>query len=141
MRRTKLTKDVISRVSDAIAIGATRELAAKYARVSVSSLLGWLAKAREMKAKIENGEKIRKNIFLELLDAVEDAEAEAGITWQQVLDKASKTDPAWAYKMLRLRYPDGYIDKDLHEVTGDTKVIIQYVNDWRSNKEVDDAEN
>lgn len=128
-RPTKLTKEVIQSITDALAIGSSYELAAVYAKISYSCLQGWMKSARDARLKRERGERLnsKEKEFLSFLGLVEDASGEAGIRWQTVVDKAAKTDPQMALQMLRIRF-SGYSDNpqvqytapvDLNSLTND----------------------
>lgn len=101
--------------TDAISIGATYTLAARYAKVSPEAVEKWLREGRREVERRENGEgEIKANeVYVGFLRAVQEAEADAGITWQTTVNNAAKVDPAWAYKMLRLRFGKGYMENDV----------------------------
>jgi hypothetical protein len=111
-RRTLLTPARIKKIGDAIAIGSSYDLAAKYAGISTPTIENWLAKARKLQARLDAGEKMKgwttyEKRLVEFLREVEDASADAGIGWQKVVDKTSKIDAAMALHMLNLRF-SGY---------------------------------
>ncbi len=137
-RRSKLTKGTRDKICDALSIGATRELASRYARVSYRSMIYWLAAGREERESIEAGNPPdpAKRRYLLFLHAVEDAEADAGISWLSVVDKAAQTDPNWAWRMLKQRFPDGFSDVTQTQVSGPKGGPI----DYRDVTELSDAE-
>lgn len=113
-RPTKLTDQVIEDFTTAISIGSTYKLSAGYARISEESAALWLRLGRAEYAHRENGGTPNKKNepYLRFLMATLEAETEAGIAWQKVLNTAAKADPNWALKMLRLRLGQGYIEYD-----------------------------
>lgn len=89
--RPKLTPDVQERICQAIAIGATYELAAKYGGVAYETFRRWRDGNRAFCA------------------AVEDAEGRAAVGWLAKIEKAAN-EGAWqaaAWKLER-RYPQEY---------------------------------
>jgi hypothetical protein len=108
-RPSLLTKDRVKKITDAIAIGSSYDLAAKYAGISTPTIQNWLAQGRRLQAMIEAGKQMKdfssqEKKLLSFLKDVEEASAEAGIKWQQVVEKAAKIDPAMALHMLNLRF-------------------------------------
>lgn len=138
-RPSKLTKKVQEAICEAISIGATKEMAAQYARVSVSAVMHWLEYGREERERIEKGAPPdpAKRKFVYFLHAVDDAQSTAGIGWLQVVDKAATTDPDWAWRMLRQRFPEGFREVTETQVSGvdgrpiEHLVKVEYVNNWR----------
>lgn len=90
-RRTKYSSEVVKRITDAVAIGATYELACKYAGVSYELFRQW----RERN--------------LAFLEAVQEAEGRAAVGWLAKIEKAANegTWQAAAWKLER-RYPQEY---------------------------------
>lgn len=115
-RKTKLSKKTIAALSDAIGVGATLEMAAAYAGISRSCLFRWMqegrAEAERLQVAEDKGEAAEalpeKKKFLELFNAVEEAKAQAGLAWQNVINNAAAVDPQWAWKMLQTRFPKDY---------------------------------
>lgn len=90
-RRSKYTPDVVKRLTDAIRLGATYELACGYAGIGVSTFYDWL------QAKPEFSE------------AIKEAEGGAAVGWLARIEQAAK-DGTWqaaAWKLER-RYPEQY---------------------------------
>lgn len=90
-RRSKYTPDVVKRLTDAIRLGATYELACGYAGISFETFNEW------RKAKPEFSE------------AVKEAEGGAAVGWLARIEQAAK-DGTWqaaAWKLER-RYPQDY---------------------------------
>jgi hypothetical protein len=98
-RPTKFTPETIKKLTDAIRMGATYDLACKYAGINYSTFQNWM-----------NGEGgIPKKEHLPFLDAIEKAEGDAAVGWLTKIEKAAN-DGAWqaaAWKMER-RYPSSY---------------------------------
>lgn len=90
-RKTKYTPEVVKKLTDAIKLGATYELASGYAGVSPATLYEWLKKKPEF------------------LEAVKDAEGAGAVGWLARIEQAAK-DGTWqaaAWKLER-RYPQEY---------------------------------
>lgn len=81
-RRSKLTPEVREKVLVAIRAGNYLEVAARYAGVSRSTLFSWL----------ERGRKARSGQFLDFLDAVEGAIAQAEVQAVARISAASQLD-------------------------------------------------
>ena len=129
-RPIKLTPYRQSKIRDAIGIGAHRELAARYAGICQDTLHDWLGRGRAEEERRLKGEAPdeKESCFVRFLHAVEEAEANAGIGWAQVIDKAAQTDPVWAWKMLKLRFPDGFHETDRQQV-GVLNVDMEHLTD------------
>lgn len=113
-RPSKLTKEAVTAICDALSIGSSYELSALYAKISYATLQNWLATGRRLRARLDAGEtwKMTANErkYLDFLRQVDEASGEAGITWQEVVMKASRVDPNMALQMLRLRF-SGYTER------------------------------
>jgi hypothetical protein len=79
-RPCKLTPEVIQRLSEAIKLGATYELACNYAGVTYQTFRSWMIKGENTR---------RKNKFFELFKAIKEAEGEAAYKWLALIDKAA----------------------------------------------------
>lgn len=131
-RKLLLNNKIIASFCEALSIGASQKLAAQYAGVSEAAVINWLNQGREWAEIAESGGEVppEKKIFVKLLSETEQANAEAGITWLQVVDKAAQIDPAWAWRMLKVRYPDGFVEIDRTEITGKggdpLEIVVEY---------------
>lgn len=71
-----------------------------------------------------------EQLFVDFFGAVEQARLEAGIRWQQVVDKAASADPNFALRMLRIRFPNDYREPNQTEITGPAggamEIVIRY---------------
>jgi len=116
----RLNRRVISAIKAAISIGAHRPLAAAYASVSEASVRNWLKEGQQEREsrKAGNPPEEAMSLQLSLLRAVEKAEAQAGIGWLVVVDKAAQTDPNWAWRLLKQRFPEGFSDVQQFEHSG-----------------------
>ena len=106
-RQKKLNRKTIRLIADAIGIGANKEIAARYARVSVSGLMHWLQIAREEERNIENGAEPNPDcrMHIELLHAMDDAEGDLAVECLQVVQKArNNSETFWAWKTLETKY-------------------------------------
>lgn len=112
-RPTKLTPTTIARIVEAIELGATYELAAASAGVAYETFNEW----RKTKPQ-----------FSEELHA---AEGRAAKKWLAKIEAAAEIDwRAMAWKLER-RYPKDY-GRTIQEHAGETKLRIEYSNDWRN---------
>ena len=92
------TADKAKRICDAIRLGATYEIAAKYGGISYRTFRRWVVWG-------EGGDPV----FEPFVRSVHDAEGAGALTWLAVIEKAAK-DGAWqaaAWKLER-RYPGSY---------------------------------
>lgn len=99
-RRSKYSPEVVQRIVQAIGLGATYDLAAKYGGVSIDTFNVW----RDSKS--------------EFSDALKEAEGRAVVGWLAKIEKAA-TDGNWqaaAWKLER-RYPHDY-GRRVQEHTG-----------------------
>lgn len=106
-RKTKLNQDVQDRLVNAIRMGATYDLACKYAGITYQTFLNWKANAAEQTS----------GSFVELFEAIARAEGEAAIKWLALLEKHATDDPSWAAWKLERRYPEHY-GRNRIELTG-----------------------
>ena len=99
-RPTKLTAAVMTKVCQALLLGATYELAAKYAGVGYSTLKLWRSQAQTAKPG---------TLGYELLERMEAAEGQAGLRWLGQIEQAAQQGnwQAAAWKLER-RWPDQY---------------------------------
>jgi len=110
-RKEKLNKKTIEALAAAISIGATQEIAARYADIGESTFYAWLVEAETEKRRLaEGGEpstEQRPRLLLELVEAIEAAKGERAVRWLNVVNDAANVDPAWAFRMLE-RLHEGY---------------------------------
>ena len=97
-RPSKLTAESQKRITDAIRVGATYELAAQYGGVAYNTFNEW------MKA----GAAASSGKLREFYDAVKGAEGDAAIKWLAVIDKAALEQWQAAAWKLERRYPREY---------------------------------
>src|SRR4051794_33521992 len=96
-RPTKLTREVLDRIVQAIRAGNHREIAARSAGIGESTLYRWLARGRELE----------RGLHRELVDAVAAAEADAEVHAVAVSRKAIVNgNPAAACRYLERRHPE-----------------------------------
>jgi transposase len=99
-RPSKLTDAVITKLAEAIRLGATYEIACKYAGVTYQTLRNWII----------DGETAREgSAARNLRDKLEEAEGRGAVQWLAVIEKAAKegTWQAAAWKLER-RYNKDY---------------------------------
>jgi hypothetical protein len=113
-RPSKFTPETTKRLTDAIRMGATYDLAAKFAGISYSTFQNWM-----------NGEGgIPKKDYLPFLEAIEKAEGDAAVGWLTKIEKAAN-DGAWqaaAWKLER-RYASDY-GRTVHQHEGTLNVRV-----------------
>lgn len=105
-RRTKLTPEVSKRLTQAIQVGATYQLACQFAGITFQTFLNW-------KARAARGDRQ----FLELFDGITRVEGEAAVKWLAIIEQHAMDNPAWAAWKLERRYPDMY-GRQRVELTG-----------------------
>jgi hypothetical protein len=114
---------------NAIGIGATMDIAAKYAGVSSATIFHWIRRGRrewerlnpvvktdsdapdgvEVRDEDPNLKPLRsEKKYLTFFNAIEEASAVATINWLDVVNAAAKNDPQWAWTMLRAKHPESY---------------------------------
>lgn len=97
-RPSKLTPEITERFLTAIKLGATYELACKYAGITYQTLLNW--REREEAA------------FLQFFEDVTRAEGQAVVQWLAVLEKHKDATGQWAAWKLERRYPETFGRRD-----------------------------
>lgn len=99
-RRSKYTPETVDKLTQAIRLGATYQLACDYADISMQTFITW------------------RNTKPEFLEAIKRAEGTAAVTWLAKIEAAA-SDGNWqaaAWKLER-RYPDHY-GRNRVELTG-----------------------
>lgn len=107
-RPAKLTKKVIKDITDAVSIGSPQKMAAGYAGISERTFYNWITEAEEEVERLkdldaENDPK--KRLLLQLLQSVNKARANAGVSWLNVVNNAAQGDAKWAAWMLEKKFP------------------------------------
>tara|TARA_R100000664_G_scaffold34236_1_gene55479 strand:- start:6368 stop:6841 length:474 start_codon:yes stop_codon:yes gene_type:complete len=100
----KLTPEVIRTLVNALQAGAYVETAVAHANISKTSYYEWIKKGGAERMRLEKGLKPRKTfgLFLDLLNAVEKAQADAELRDLAIISKASTEDwRASAWKLER----------------------------------------
>lgn len=119
-RPTKLTPETQEKITDAVSIGATYELAAKYAGVTYETFNNWMKAGAEAKS----------GQLFEFFHAVKKAEGAAAVGWLAVIEKAAtETWQAAAWKLER-RYPREY-GRQVTEHTGEVTQIGMTLEEWQ----------
>ena len=98
-RRSKYTPETVDKLTQAIRLGATYQLACNFAGISMSTFHLW------------------QGAKPEFLEAITQAEGDAAIKWLALVNKGAQDLPQWAAWMLERRYPQMY-GKQAIEVTG-----------------------
>lgn len=106
-RPSKVSPEVTERFVQAVQIGATYDIACKYAGISYQTLCNW----RERK----------EAEFVEFFEALTRAEGVAVIKWLAVLEKHGEATGQWAAWKLERRYPETFGRRD--RITIDVKQL------------------
>lgn len=126
----KLTDRVRDEIAAALSRGLTRETAARYAHISYQSFWSWMQRGKAEFDRQENDidtkmwptpsdepvtrEYVREERkFLRFFNQITDAEVTAIYTWQETVNTFAKADGNFALKMLQLRDPKGYRDRNI----------------------------
>jgi phage terminase large subunit len=126
-RPLALTEALADQIGLALSNGITREMAAKYARVSYSTFYLWYHRGKREFERRERGEVATREqekseaIYLYFYNQIEQSEVDAVVGWQQIVNAAAKQDPGFAMRMLRLRDPKGYSEQQPLEDDSETK--------------------
>lgn len=109
-RPTKLDEETKKRITNALRVGATRRDAVMSAGIYYQTFLNWLERGKKAR---ESG---RKNIYLDFLESVEQAEAEARLRFTTVIAKAAQ-DGDWRAAIEFLKRRDRENWGDNYDVT------------------------
>jgi hypothetical protein len=140
-RKSKLTPDVLKRITDALKSGNYRDTAAAYAGIGVSTLALWMQKGRAAIDRIntektrtigkgKNGRTIepkptaQEQPYVDLVDAVKGAESEAEARMVMVVQKAA-IGGEWTAAMtyLERKFPEKWGRKDRLALDVDLKKL------------------
>lgn len=97
-RPTKLNDEVIKKLTQAIRVGATYEIACMYAGITYQTFQNWRHAAESKTSGPE----------FDLFEAITRAEGEAAIKWLALIEKHADADAHWAAWKLERRYPEHY---------------------------------
>lgn len=97
-RPTKLNDEVVKKLTQAIRVGATYEIACLYAGITHQTLLNWKEIAKDKTS----------GPHFELFESITRAEGEAAIKWLALIEKHADADAHWAAWKLERRYPEQY---------------------------------
>ena len=117
-RPSKLTPESQKAICDAIKVGATREVAARAAGITKTSLTNWITRARNERERLEQkGARVRKREqpYLAFLAALELAEAEGEVELLEEIKADGATGAKW---ILARRHPDRWAEISKREVSG-----------------------
>jgi hypothetical protein len=119
-RPHKDTEKIIRRLCDAISLGATYEMAAKYAGIAPSTLRLWRAQGAQAKPGT------RRRRLIERLDA---AESKAVLGWLAQIERAAR-EGAWQASAWRLerRYP---LDYGRQVIQHEGEVGVTHQPEWQ----------
>jgi len=120
---SKFNEETTTKIVQALRMGATYELAAKFAGITYQTFNEWRKK----------GASAKSGAYFDFVNAVERAEGEAAIGWLAKIEKAAN-DGNWqaaAWKLER-RYPDEY-GRTRHEITGAgggaLEIVVRHASD------------
>jgi len=137
-RERILTDEVIKRFSDAIYLGATKELAADYAGVSVSSVMKWQEMGRIEKERIDDGQKPDKSkaIYLQFLQSMLQSQSDLGIELLQEIQEArQRKDVNSTWRLLTSKYREFSASQSV-EMTGKDggalEIVVKYADGKRN---------
>lgn len=131
-RERILTDEVIKKFSDAIYLGATKELAADFAGISVSSVMKWQELGRQEKERLDNGEKPDKDkaIYLQFLQAMTQSQADLGIELLQEIQAARLSkDIGSTWRLLTSKYREFSTQQAVDVTSGGEKLDVRLVRD------------
>lgn len=129
-RHLKLTDTAIEKFCDAISIGAAIKNACAYANISVSTYYSWIHRGEAALERLEKDNDIEleddEKLYLKFYNSVEQAQSNAAITWLQVVNEAASTEPGYALRMLKIRFPGDYdeVQKSEVDLGGDVKEAL-----------------
>lgn len=129
-RPTKLTPNTQKQITQALRMGATYDLACKFAGISYQSFRNWITRAEDELTRVSENTRasIRKGEqpYIELFEAVQKAEGDAAIGWLAKIEKAANEGnwQAAAWKLER-RYSKHY-NRNHTEHTGADGGAIQW---------------
>jgi hypothetical protein len=118
---TKLTKQRVELISDAISIGAPLTAAARYGQISYNTFVNWHKKGEMLEQQIQDGTPMpynwRDKMLLYFYRQVEEAKAEAAINWVTVINDEAAVNPQWASWMLTKWFPEQFAERSHVDVT------------------------
>lgn len=121
-RPTQLNKEKTAEICQLLRMGNYIETAAAYAGISKTTLYNWLKRGRREMDRVnqDNRRKIRKaeQIYVDFVNSVEKAMAEAEIRDVQIIYNAGKDDWKASAWRLERKFPDRWGRKDSHEISG-----------------------
>lgn len=133
-RPTKLTKELQQKIISALTAGNYQDTAAAYAGISTSCFYNWLERGKKERDRLAAGEKAKKTeqIFLEFVDAIESARAQAEVRSVALIQKAAN-DGTWqaAAWYLERSHPQRWGRLNRTEISGpeggpiETKIDIE----------------
>lgn len=116
-RPTKLDAATTEKLVQAIRVGATYQLACKYAGITYQTFLNWM----------KRGEDQQSGAWRDFYDAMTHAEGQAAITWLAVIEKAAAKDYRAAAWKLERRYPHEY-GRTVQETEHSGDITIRFVD-------------
>ena len=107
-RPTKLTPERHTAIVQAILAGNYAETAARYAGVATTTFYNWMNRGKDGKS----------GLYVEFVDAVENAKAQAEIRDVALIERAAKVTWQAAAWMLERKFPDRWGRREKVELTG-----------------------
>lgn len=124
--RPPITQEQIENVYAAIALRAPEHVAARYAGIGESTYYLYKSEGEKAREKQERGEPLGRleKRYLEFLEGLKDAKANAIIGHLNVINNAAMNEPSWADRMLKIWMPDEFNPPQRHEITASKKIIL-----------------
>lgn len=111
-RRVTCTEEIIEEICSAVSIGTPNKYAAIYAGVSERVFYNWVSWGEAEIARLASDPKAKPNrrrkIFVQLIQSIAEARANRVITWTDIVNRASRTDPKLALEMLARTEPEDF---------------------------------
>lgn len=132
---TKLTKQRTALIADAISIGTPLGAAARYGSISYNTFVNWYNKGEILEEQVQKGDPLPYNradkMYLYFFRQVEEAKAEAAVSWTTVINNEAQISPQWASWMLTKWYPEQFAERSHVDVTsgGETLPVSQVVEE------------
>lgn len=135
--------EVGQRIVDAVQIGATYKLAAKYAGVNLQQFYIWIKRAEQIILRIER-DRISDSepmvdeadmVYLEFYMRLQEAEGKAAYSWLQAINDAATVENKWqaAAWLLERRHPEDYGKKSaVHQHHTSVKEVT--VEEWQKKR-------
>jgi pyruvate/2-oxoacid:ferredoxin oxidoreductase beta subunit len=140
-RPSKLTPELIEKLSSYVRDGNYFITACQACRISKNSLYSWLNKAED---DLENG---RESLYTNLMDSLKKAESDAEAEMVEIVRGKAKNDKEWlpAMTYLERRHPERWGRKDRTHITVDehkqvTITHVEIIKDYGQSGQIVEGE-